>query len=72
MIIKNALGTESASDYGAPVIELFREGSARHIVVHWGAVTELYAIDTDQKTFSIAQQKFSPFKATTAFVGKCE
>ena len=64
--------TRSASDYGATVVELNREGSFRHILIHWGSTTELYALDTENKTVSLVSQKSKPFRLTVALVGKCE
>lgn len=64
--------TRSASDYGAPVIEVAREGSIRHVLILWGPVTELYALDTEKKTLSLVSQKSGLVKVTHAFVGKCE
>ena len=64
--------TRSASDYGAPVIEVTRQGAIRHILVLWGPVTELYALDTEKKTLSLVSQKSGVVKVTHAFVGTCE
>ena len=64
--------TRSASDYGAPVIEVTRQGSIRHILIPWGPVTELYALDTEKKNLSLVSQKSGLVKVTHAFVGKCE
>ena len=64
--------TRSASDYGAPVIEVTREGSIRHVLILWGPVTELYALDTEKKTLSLVSQKSGLVRVTHAFVGKCE
>ena len=76
VVLKSKLGmedwTRSASDYGAPVVEVFRNGSIRHVLVLWGPVTELYALDTETKILSLVSQKSAPFRATLAFVGKCE
>ena len=64
--------TRSASDYGAPVYEVFREGSIRQVVVFWGPVTEVYAFDTVTRTFSLTSQKSGIVRSTSAFVGTCE
>lgn len=64
--------TRSASDYGAPVIEVIREGSIRHILILWGPVTELYALDTEKKNLSLVSQKSGLVEVTHAYVGKCE
>ena len=64
--------TRSASDYGAPVIEVTRQGSIRHVLILWGPVTELYALDTEKKILSLVSQKSGLVKVTHAFVGKCE
>ena len=64
--------TRSASDYGATVVELNRVGSFHHVLVHWGSATELYALDTENKTVSLVSQKSKPFRLTVALVGKCE
>ena len=76
VVLKSKLGgedwTRSASDYGAPVIEVTRQGPIRHIVIPWGPVTELYALDTEKKIISLVSQKSGLVKVTHAFVGKCE
>ena len=76
VILKSKLGeeewTRSASDYGAPVIEVTRIGSTRHILVLWGPATELYALDTEKKILSLVSQKSGLVKVMHAFVGKCE
>ncbi len=64
--------TRSASDYGATVVELNREGPFRRVLIHWGPVTELYALDTENKTVSLVSQKSRPFRLTVALAGKCE
>ena len=64
--------TRSASDYGATVVEVTRQGSIRHILILWGPVTELYALDTEKKILSLVSQKSGVVKVTHAFVGKCE
>ena len=64
--------TRSASDYGAPVIEVARVGFIRHILILWGPVTELYALDTEKKTLSLVSQKSGLFKGIHAFAGTCE
>ncbi len=76
VILKSKLNgedwTRSASDYGAPVIEVTRQGPIRHILIPWGPVTELYALDTEKKTLSLVSQKSGLVKVTHAFVGTCE
>ena len=76
VVMKSKLGgedwTRSASDYGAPVVEVTRQGSARHILILWGPVTELYALDTEKKILSLVSQKSGVVKVTNAFVGTCE
>ena len=76
VILKSELGgedwTRSASDYGAPVVEVTRQGSIRHILILWGPVTELYALDTEKKILSLVSQKSGLVEVTHAFVGKCE
>ena len=76
VVLKSRLGgddwTRSASDYGAPVVEVTRRGSIRHILILWGPVTELYALDTEKKNLSLVSQKSGLIKVTYAFVGKCE
>ena len=64
--------TRSASDYGAPVVEVNRVGSIRHILVIWRDITELYFLDIAKKTFSLVSQKSGLIDVTHAFVGKCE
>ena len=66
--------TRSASDYGAPVIEVFQRETARHILIPWGSATELYALDTGKKTLSLVSQKdhLGVLKVVHAFVGTCE
>ena len=64
--------TRSASDYGASVVEVTRQGSIRHVLILWGTVTELYALDTEKKILSLVSQKSGFVKVTHAFVGKCE
>ena len=64
--------TRSASDYGAPVVEVTRQGSIRHILIQWGLATELYALDTENKTLSLVSHKSGIVRVTHAFVGKCE
>lgn len=66
--------TRSASDYGAPVIEVFQRGTVRHLLVPWGPHTELYALDTGKKTLSLVSQKehLDVLKVVHAFVGTCE
>jgi hypothetical protein len=76
VIIKGKIGeddwTRSASDYGAPVYEINREDSLRHVLIFWGPHTELYAIDTHEKVFSMVSQKSGLVRGTHIFVGKCE
>ena len=76
VVLKSKLGekdwTRSASDYGASVIKVAREGSIRHILILWGPATELYALDTEKKILSLVAQKAGVVKVTHAFVGKCE
>ena len=76
VVLKSRLGgedwTRSASDYGAPVIEVTREGSIRHVLILWGPVTELYALDTEKKSLSLVSQKSGLVTVTHAYVGKCE
>ena len=76
VVLKSKLGgedwTRSASDYGAKVVEVTREGSIRHILILWGPATELYALDTEKKTLSLVSHKFGLVEVTHAFVGKCE
>ena len=47
VVLKSKLGgedwTRSASDYGAKVVEVTREGSIRHILILWGPATTLCA-----------------------------
>ena len=64
--------TRSASDYGAPVIEVTRDGSIRHVLILWGPVTELYALDTEKKSLSLVSHKSGLIRVTHAYVGKCE
>ena len=64
--------TRSASDYGAPVIEVTRIGSIRHVLILWGPATELYALDTEKKSLSLVSQKSGLTRVTHAYVGKCE
>ena len=47
-------------------------GSIRHILILWGPVTELYALDTEKKNLSLVSQKSGLVEVTHAFVGKCE
>ncbi len=76
VLLKSKLGgedwTRSASDYGASVFEVTRQGSIRHILILWGPVTELYALDTEKKILSLVSHKSGVVKVTHAFVGKCE
>ena len=76
VVLSSKLGeedwTRSASDYGAPVIEVARQGSIRHILILWGPVTELYALDTEKKIIALVSHKSGIVKVTNAFVGKCE
>ena len=76
VVSKSKLGgedwTRSASDYGAKVVEVTREGSIRHILILWGSATELYALDTEKKTLSLVSHKSGLVEVTHAFVGKCE
>ena len=78
VVLKGRLGgkdwTRSASDYGAPVLEVFQRGTVRHILILWGPHTELYALDTGKKTLSLVSQKEHPgvLKVIHAFVGTCE
>ena len=76
VVLKSKLGgedwTRSASDYGAPVIEVYREGTVRHILVPWGPVTELYSLDTAKKILSLVSQKSGVVNVVHAFVGTCE
>ena len=76
VVLKSKLGeedwTRSASDYDAHVIEVSRQGSIRHILILWGPVTELYALDTEKKILSLLSHKSGLVKVTHAFVGKCE
>lgn len=76
VVLKSELGgedwTRSASDYGAPVVEVTRQGSIRHILVAWGPVTELYALDTEKKTVSLVSHKSGLIRLTHASVGECE
>ena len=64
--------TRSSADYNAVVAEIFREGSLRHILVHWGPTTELYAINTENKTVSLVAVKGGVIDLARAIVGKCE
>ena len=64
--------TRSASDYGAPVIEVNRVGETRHILVIWDGITELYLLDTKAKTVSLVSQKSGLIPGTHAHVGECE
>ena len=72
VVLKSKDWTRSASDYDAPVVEVTRQGSIRHILILWGPVTELYALDTEKKILSLVSQKSGLVKVTYAFVGKCE
>ena len=72
VILKSEDWTRSASDYGAPVVEVTRQGSIRHILILWGLATELYALDTEKKILSLVSHKSGTVKVTHAFVGKCE
>ena len=64
--------TRSASDYGAPVFEVNRFGTVRHVLIMWFEATELYALDLEKKTISLVSQKAGLIDVTHAFVGKCE
>ena len=64
--------TRSASDYGANVHEIFRDGPVRQILVLWGPVTELYALDTEKKVLTLVSQKSGFIKVSHAFAGECE
>ena len=76
VVMKSRLGeeewTRSASDYDARVIELPREGSIRRVLIFWGPVIELYALDTDKKSLSLVSQKSGLIKVIHAYVGECE
>ena len=78
VILKSSLGSEtwtrSASDYGAIIRSIHHDetGSLRHVVVIWGPVAEVYALDLERKTLSLVSQKSGAIRLTTAFVGKCE
>ena len=76
VVLKSKLGgedwTRSASDYDAHVVEVTRQGSIRHILILWGPVTELYALDTEKKILSLVSHKSGSVEVTHAFVGKCE
>ena len=76
VVLKSKLGeedwTRSTSDYDALVLEVTRQGSIRHILILWGPVTELYALDTEKKILSLVSQKSGLVEVTHAFVGKCE
>ena len=54
------------------MLEVTRQGSIRHILILWGPVTELYALDTEKKILSLVSQKSGLVEVTHAFVGKCE
>ena len=65
--------TRSASDYGAPVVNVGGvAGEVMHIVVAWGAHTELYALDLKRKTLAVAGHKTGLLSGTLAMVGPCE
>ena len=70
--LKGEPWTRSASDYDALVYEIFRDGAVRQIMVLWGPVTEVYALDTEKKTLTLVAQKSGLIKVTRAFVGECE
>lgn len=76
VVIKSSLAgdswTRSATEYGATVAEINRDGLFRHIMIFWGSATEIYALDMENKLVSLVSQKSNPFKLTLAFVGKCE
>ncbi len=76
VVIKSRLGeedwTRSASDYDADVMELPREGSIRRVLIYWGPVIELYAVDMAKKSLSLVSQKSRPIKVMHAYAGKCE
>ena len=64
--------TRSSKDYKAGVFELYREGSVRHVLVHWGPAIELYSINTETKTIALAAVKSGLLELARVFVGKCE
>ena len=64
--------TRSASDYGAPVYEVWREGDERVVIVLWGPHVEVYLLDMKAKIASLASQKTGLVTVTHAFVGSCE
>ena len=64
--------TRSASDYKAHVLEVFRNGPVRQVLVLWGPVTEVYALDTANKTLTLVAQKSGLVKVVHAYAGKCE
>ena len=64
--------TRSTTDYDAFVAELFSSESVRHVIVHWGKITEIYAINTKDKTVSLVALRTGLLDSAKAFVGKCE
>ena len=64
--------TRSASDYGAPVFEVNRFDTVRHVLVIWFEATELYALDLEKNSISLVSQKVGLVDVTHAFVGMCE
>ena len=76
IIISHELGgegwTRSASDYGAPVVEVNAGEGFRHILVKWVGSTELYALDTEKKTVTLLSHKTGLVDVAHALVGECE
>ena len=64
--------TRSASDYGAPVYEVFRSEYARQVLVLWGPITEVYALDAEHNTVRLVSQKIGLVNSASAFGGACE
>ena len=76
VIISHPLGeenwTRSASDYGAPVIEVNAGDGFRHIIVVWLDSTEFYALDMKRKTVTLLSHKTGLVDVAHALVGECE
>ena len=45
---------------------------SHQILVLWGPVTELYALDTEKKVLTLVSQKSGFIKVSHAFAGECE
>ena len=64
--------TRSASDYGAPVYEVWQEGEKRLVIVLWGHIVEVYLLDMGARLVSLVSQKTGLVTVTHALVGPCE